>query len=415
MLSTDFGYNWLVGDPKNGISPLSDPFPVRRDGTRFDVPLRDALGPMARVGQGFTFGRFDRSHPRVQRWRAGIQRELSSHMMIEAAYWGQWADRVSVTERLDPLAEQYWATGMVRNNAVATEMNRNVPNPFHISNFEAIRTSDPVLYQHMSTLGQFTSTTIQKNRLLRPFPHMNGLNDSAAPVGKTRTHALEVNFQRRLSAGFTLNASYSRIHQERFLTLENEFNTEPTIWWPCDNARPHRFTATGIYELPFGRGRAFAQSGVLNHILGGWQIAATYEFQPGPLLWWGNLFYYGDLSTFEKGATSTPRTLEQWFNTGLKFERDATKTAAAYHVRVFPRAFNGLRADGLKQWNGNLRREFRIVERLRLQIRVDSMNLQNRSQMSGPDLSPTSTNFGRITAQTSSLNRFYQIQGRIQF
>jgi hypothetical protein len=294
-------------------------------------------------------------------------------------------------------------------------MNRNVPNPFHISNFEAIRTSDPVLYQHMSTLGQFTSTTIQKNRLLRPFPHMNGLNDSAAPVGKTRTHALEVNFQRRLSAGFTLNASYSRIHQERFLTLENEFNTEPTIWWPCDNARPHRFTATGIYELPFGRGRAFAQSGVLNHILGGWQIAATYEFQPGPLLWWGNLFYYGDLSTFEKGATSTPRTLEQWFNTGLKFERDATKTAAAYHVRVFPRAFNGLRADGLKQWNGNLRREFRIVERLRLQIRVDSMNLQNRSQMSGPDLSPTSTNFGRITAQTSSLNRFYQIQGRIQF
>jgi len=43
------------------------------------------------------------------------------------------------------------------------------------------------------------------------------------------------------------------------------------------------------------------------------------------------------------------------------------------------------------------------------------MNLQNRSQMAAPDLSPTSTNFGRITAQTSSLNRYYQFQGRIQF
>jgi len=415
LLTTDFGYNWLVGDPKNGISPLSDPFPVRRDGTRFDVPLRDALGPMARVGQGFTFTRFDRSHPRVQRWRIGVQRELSSHMMVEAAYWGQWADRVSVTRRLDPLAQQYWATGTVRNNAVATEMNRNVPNPFHISNFESIRTSDPVLYQHMSTLGQFTSTTITKNRLLRPFPHMNGLSDSATPIGKARTHALEVNFQRRLSQGLTLNASYSRMSQERFDIMENEFDAGPTYWWPSDTARPHRFTATGIFELPFGKGRAYAQSGILNHILGGWQIAATYEFQPGPLLAWGNLFYYGDLGTFEKDATPTPRTLEQWFNTGLQFERNSTRTAAAYHVRVFPRYFNGLRADGLKQWNGNLLREFRIVERLRLQIRADAMNLQNRSQMSGPDLSPTSTNFGRITAQTSSLNRFYQIQGRIQF
>ena len=56
----------------------TDPFPVRADGTRFDVPLRDALGAMARVGQGFTFTDYDRSHPRVQRWRIGVQRELSA-------------------------------------------------------------------------------------------------------------------------------------------------------------------------------------------------------------------------------------------------------------------------------------------------------------------------------------------------
>ena len=45
----------------------------------------------------------------------------------------------------------------------------------------------------------------------------------------------------------------------------------------------------------------------------------------------------------------------------------------------------------------------------------DFINLLNRSQMSGPDLNPTSTNFGRITSQTSSLNRFVQIQARLQF
>ncbi len=169
---------------------------------------------MARVGQGFTFNRYDRTHPRVQRWRMGVQRELSGNMMIEVAYWGQWADRIGITQRMDALPGKYWATGMVRNNDVATDMNRNVPNPFYIGNFESIRTSDPVLYQQMSTLSQFTSTTIQKNRLLRPFPHMNGLYDSAAPLGKARTHALEVNFQRRLSRGLSLNASYARMKQD---------------------------------------------------------------------------------------------------------------------------------------------------------------------------------------------------------
>ena len=30
------------------------------------------------------------------------------------------------------------------------------------------------------------------------------------------------------------------------------------------------------------------QTSLLNHILGGWQVSLTYEFQPGPLLAWGN-------------------------------------------------------------------------------------------------------------------------------
>jgi hypothetical protein len=29
--------------------------------------------------------------------------------------------------------------------------------------------------------------------------------------------------------------------------------------------------------------------------------------------------------------------------------------------------------------------------------------------MAGPEVNPVSTNFGRITSQTSSLNRFYQV------
>jgi hypothetical protein len=128
------------------------------------------------------------------------------------------------------------------------------------------------------------------------------------------------------------------------------------------------------------------------------------------------LFYNGDTTKFESDASlGGAKSLEQWFNTSLPIERAASNQPAAFHVRVFPRFFNGLRADGLNQWNANVVREFRITEGVRLQLRADAINLQNRSQMNAPELSPTSTNFGRITSQTSSLNRFYQIQARIRF
>ena len=64
--------------------------------------------------------------------------------------------------------------------------------------------------------------------MLRPFPHMNNLQDNAANIGSARTHALELNFQRRFAQGFNLNASYTRMKQENRTFLDNEYETEPT-------------------------------------------------------------------------------------------------------------------------------------------------------------------------------------------
>src|SRR5712692_9749479 len=129
-VTTDFGVNWLVGDPRNGVSPLRDPFPVRADGTRFNLPTRDALGLMARVGRGFGYSDFNWLHARTGRWRFGVQRQLSQNMAIDVAYAGSYSDRISLGHRLDPLPGNYWADGLVRNSAIATDLNQNVPNPW---------------------------------------------------------------------------------------------------------------------------------------------------------------------------------------------------------------------------------------------------------------------------------------------
>ncbi len=410
-VTTDFGARWLVGNPKNGISSLRDPFPVRADGTRFNEPTREALGLMARVGRGWSFNDFNTRHARVQRVRAGLQRQLTTNQVIEVAYAGSFGGRVPLAKNLSPLPEQYWASGLARNDAVAGNMNANVTNPFNLNNFAGLQTSLPLVYQDMTTMSFYTSSTIRKNQLLRDYPHMNGLTKNTVPDGQVRTHALEVTFERRFSKGLSMNVGYTRLKARERDYYANEFDPLPS-WQESNDGRPHRFLATSIIELPFGRGRALLAGGPLSWIAGGWQLSVTYEFQPGGLLGWGStVFYYGQsLEDIRQGE----RTLERWFNTG-NFERNSAKTATSYHRRVFPTRLEGLRADMLNQWNTNIQREFKIKERLSFQLRMDAINVMNRAQMSGPSTSPTSTDFGRVTSQSSATNRWIQIQGRIRF
>ena len=415
-VSTDFGQRWLLGDPKNGISPLVDPFPVRADGTRFDAPPRDALGLMAKVGRGWTYNPYDRKHARQQRWRASLQRQLGAAMVVEAAYAGSYSDQVNINRSLSPLPGNYWSTGTVRNDANANYLNANVTNPFYIGNFSGLRNSQPLIYADMNTNSFFTSQTIRRNQLIRAFPHMNGLNQGV-PEGKVRTDSLELSLERRFTAGLAANVAYTRFRNRTADFFANEFDPAPT-WRPSNTGRPHRLTASTIYELPFGKDRRFLQSGRWSHLAGGFQLSFIYEYQTGALLDWGNLFFYGDLKDIGTG----PRTLDRWFNTGAGFERVSSKTPAAFHVRVFPARIEGIRGDRLNNWNGSAQRSIRITERWHLQLRFDVMNLQNRSQFDAPNTTPTSTDFGRVTSQPGltgsgggALNRWFQIQARLTF
>ncbi len=144
--------------------------------------------------------------------------------------------------------------------------------------------------------------------------------------------------------------------------------------------------------------------------MGGLQIAGSYEWQPGPLLNFGNLFFYGNLNDINSGTG----TLDRWFNTD-GFERVASKGPAAFHRRVFPTRISGLRQDMTNQLNATAQRDFKLGERLSIQARVDAINVTNRSQFDAPDMNPYSTNFGKIVQQTAASNRVLQIVGRFRF
>ena len=414
-ISNDFGQTWLAGNPAAGVSPLTDPFPVRSDGTRYDLPFGNSLGSSYQAGRGFGFTPYGREHARVDKWRAGVQRQITGNILVEVSYWGQYAGNIGISKKLDFLPAALWNNGYTRNNALATALNANVTNPFYINNFSALKTSKAALYQSMTTLGFFTSPTIQLNRLLRAYPQMNGLTQNNSPLGKDKIHALELNFTRRFSAGFNLNASYTWMNARQATAFDNEFDPTPT-WYGANTARPRRLTLSGIYELPFGKGRRFLTSGPASWLLGGWQTAWTYQYQPGALLNFStNDFYSGDLKTISKSLKAANQSLAQWFNTGAGFERVAANGPAAYQIRMFPQFIDGVRGDKMSVINANIRRDFKLREKATLQLRFDALNVQNRSQFNDPDTNPFNSTFGQITSQTGSTNRFYDIQARIQF
>ncbi len=410
-VSNDFGQTWTMGDPAAGIVPVTNPFPLTGSGLRYDPTVGDSLGFDTLLGQAVTITSADRKHPRVQRLRGSIQRELWGTSSIEIAYGYQVGDRLSMTRREDYLPEEYWSDSNVRDVTQQNFLQQNVPNPFHISRFATIQASNPALYARMQGSSFFTANTVQLHRLLRgPYAQYSSVNFANLPIGKNNTHSLDINFTRRFSGGFALNAAYSgnRIRNLEFL---NEFDREPTLWQPATNGRPHRLTASGILELPFGPGRRWANTGVIGKIFGGWQTGGTLEYQPGPLLAWGNVFFSGD---FDDIALDNP-TLDSWFNVDAGFERDPAKAPANFQKRVFPFRIEGVRGPNLVNMNVNFMRTFQLPQRRTVSFRVDILNVTNRTTFGNPNLTPTSTDFGRITSATAASPRFIQFVSRFSF
>jgi len=411
IMTTTQGQTWNYGYFSNNNSPLTDPWPVREDGTRFNVPVGNKLGTNAYVGRGFTYLNSKYEPAAQHRWRFEIQRQLGSKSSFAIAYTGSWVGNLGLSVNQRALPEKYWADGLVRNDAIAADLNRTVTNPFY-NLHQALASSHPLLYQQYSTLSFFTSRTIGKQQLLRPYPHMTGLTQDQAPIGKNWYNAMQTRFEKRFSKGWFINTHYEWSHTLSQDWLPNEFDTVP-LWRESDNSRPHRWVTTAIYELPFGKGKPLLdRGGVLNAIAGGWQIGSIYQMQSGECIDFGNVFYYGN-NWRDIPLPSGQRHKERWFNTD-NFERNSTRTATSYHRRVFPSRLNWLRTATLKQWDANIQKSIPITESFKGQFRLDLLNSPNHQVLGNPNVDPTSSSFGRITGYLNT-PRYIQFQLRFTF
>ncbi len=361
------------------IASTANPFP---DGLQ--AALGSAGGLTTFLGQGISFYPARRPQPYAQRWSLGFQRQLPAEFVLDVAYVGNRGTRLPVSHNLNFTPGQYLSRSPERDNAAINFLSRQVANPFF-------------------GLGPVYTRNISVGNLLRPYPHFGNIT-AVEPIGYSWYHAMQVRAEKRFSRGYTLQFAYTWSKNMEATEFLNDSDPGPYEAISSFD-RLHRVAASGIFELPFGKGRRLASNvpGWLNQAIGGWQLNAVVQRQSGPPLGFGNAIFRGDLKNI--ALPKNQRSVDRWFNTDAGFERSAALQLAS-NIRTFPLRFSGIRADGQARWDLSLIKYFPIRERMKLQFRAEAYNAWNHPNLPGPNTAVTNTAFGTITGELRFPRRF---------
>jgi carboxypeptidase family protein/TonB-dependent receptor-like protein len=114
-------------------------------------------------------------------------------------------------------------------------------------------------------------------------------------LDKTKYDSIQTEFRRRLSGGLQFQASYVFGHgmNSVFTSFRRPLLIRRNAGDPGDIT--HQFKSNFVYEMPFGRGRRWGgnANGVVDRIIGGWQLGVASKIQSGRLVELGNLRLVG--------------------------------------------------------------------------------------------------------------------------
>ena len=363
---------------------LSNPFP---DGIQ--RPQGSAQGIATNLGRNVAYFSTNVKNGNSLRWNFDLQHQLPGNAVVEVGYIYNHAVHLGVNRQLDFVPAQYLSTSPVRDQAAIDRLTGNVPNPF----------------VNLIPGTGLNGSTVQRSQLLRPYPQFTGLTERTVPFGSSYFHMLQARVEKRFSHGFQFLANYlySKLIERR--TLRNDVDLQPEKRISSDD-RPQRFVASLNWDLPFGKGRPIGANGnrALSRVISGWTVNAIYVAQPGGPLGWGNVIYLGgDLQL-------DPHNVDRAFDV-TRFNRNSQQQLAQ-NIITFPSQFSTLRQDGANNLDFSAIKNTAITERVNLQFRCEFFNFLNHPSFNPPNVSPTSTDFGRITSQ-ANLARSTQLALRL--
>jgi hypothetical protein len=342
----NYGYNFPIRTTEQYLA--SDAFSIGgRMATGFPAPPAQFYPPNgiienAPLTQSFTIFTNDLREGYIQSWNLAVQRSLPGKFVLDVAYVG--------------------------NQAVKNYTFRNI-------------NASPIL--NSGVAGQ---------PLFQRFGRSAAV--SAWHPTQSNYHSLQAKFDRRLVDGFLLTTAYTyskAIDQDFYQQVNFRLNRATG-----GSDRQHMLVQSYIYEMPFGRGKKWATSGVASALLGGWQLSGILTFMGGTPL---NITGGGVLNTPGSGnrpdLLRKPRTLGGIGRGSLWLETSAFADPGVGRLGTTGR--NILRGPDFRNLDLSVFRRFNVTERFKVEFRGESFNFTNTPKFSNPDGGFTSPTFGMIT------------------
>ncbi len=365
----------------DGVTPynlLRDPYP---SGFR---PLPGAAdGLLTGTGGDLEAVIRETPSPLAMQWNFTLQRELPGQMVLESAYVGTRGLQLHSGVALNQLTPDKLALG--------SQLNQLVDNPF---------------FGKISS-GALAAQKVSRGQLLRPFPQFAAIGIVNVAGASSSYHSWQSTISKRFSKGLTFEGSYTwskliengTSHQNSYDILASRGLSDLDI--------AHRLVFSWVYQLPFGRGRQFG-SGVnrlTDTLLGGWQVNGFANFQNGTPLsisasntagLFGSNTRPNNNGTSAKLSGKVDERLNAYFDRSV-FSQPAPFTFGNLGVRL-----PDVRNDGVRNFDISLFKDFKIVERLRVQLRSEFLNAFNTPRFGSPNTSVTSSSFGVISSQANA-------------
>ena len=260
----------------------------------------------------------------------------------------------------------------------------------------------------------------------RPYPNFQSVYGNRFNA-ISNYNSLQATIQKRMSSGLDFNFNYT---WSKFLNM-----SDPCAWncgtitiqrmydpganyGPSDFDIRSMFKGRVIYKLPFGRGAQFLNnSAILDEIIGGWQTAATIQWQTGNPFTVTN----ADDTSFSQSGSQYPNVVpgvspyagakqigpgKNWFNEAA-FAQPALGTFGNS-------GRDTLRGPGLSNINFSFGKNFTIWRESKIQIRVDASNILNHPSFGLPNTTWGPGQTSSITSLTVG-GRAAELLGKITF
>lgn len=419
-----FAVRTTLSDQSGGLFPLY----TLKDGPGVNLTLPN-IDPGVGVGTnppsyGITPGSADRPDAEIN-FSFNVQRQISNSASIEVGYVATLASDItsnflalnqvpyrSLPASLNPFtAAGRAALGSLVGSATANAAGVSPP-----------WTCGPGSSSECETFSQLWGNGATVTQAMRPYPQysaINTLDGGGDRIGHSTYHALLVKFNKRLSAGLTVQASYSF---SKLLTDTDGSYTSTNYYGDMYNLgllksiasfdQTHNLKLTYVYELPFGRGKRYVSTGVAAAIVGGWRISGIQGYASGlpmnigtnaPSFQIGEYTNRPTISTYEGWTLPYSGKFDPFKDSYLQpqsFFPTQSSTAFGNSTRFNP---------DFRSWpqfneSVGLSRIFSIKERMHLEVRGEAFNVLNRTWF-GPIGGATTLgnpNWGKWQAQVNS-------------